>query len=365
MGQSDGVGSMGKHARLRRAVLWGGGAVGASAMGGLFLWFALRRLDWGAVNHAMASASVPHLLAGLGLVIAGFVVRGFRWRLLLHDRRASTLRLILVENTAVGVNSLTPIPILDEPTRLGLLAMKGVPVGTILATMAAMRTFELASQSVIGMVGLMYLPPLRALAPYILAAATVSVVAMVALFTIGPILRLMPALRRLPLARDFSSGVAVMRKSPWRTMAALGLSGAYAIIVGIGGWMIALGLDIELGILALVILSLAVIFFTDWIPGLPGAVGTFEFVGVYLLGLWNVDRSTAFGYAILLHAVFFIPPLLIAAAYLPYAGFRSVGAVMRLVRSQAKADGPGEPDAAAPVATKNAVEIRPAEREGV
>ncbi len=355
---------MANYAHLRRVVLWGGGAVGASAIGGLFLWFALRRLDWGAVTDAMASASVPHLLGGLGLVLAGFVVRGFRWRLLLHDRRASTLRLILVENTAVGVNSLTPIPILDEPTRLGLLAMKGIPVGTILATMAAMRTFELASQSVIGLVGLWRLPPLRALEPYILTAAAVSVLAIVALFTIGPILRLLPALRRFPLARDFSSGVTVMRKSPLRTLAALGLSGAYAIIVGMGGWMIAVGLDIQLGMLALVILSLAVIFFTDWIPGLPGAIGTFEFVGVYLLGLWNVDRSTAFGYAILLHAVFFIPPLLIAAGYLPYAGFRSVGAVMRLVRSQAKADGPDELDAGTPVAPEG-VEARPAEREGV
>lgn len=326
--------------RLGRIALWGGGAVGASAIGVVFLWFALRQLDWGAVNHALAVASIPHLLAGLGLVMAGFIVRAIRWRLLLHDRRASTLRLVLVENTAVGVNSLTPIPVLDEPTRLGLLAIHGIPVGTVLATMATMRTFELASQAVIGLVGLTFLPPLWAFAPYILAAASVSVVAMVALFTVAPLLRRVPALYRLPLARDFSSGVAVMRQSPFRTLAAFVCSGAYAIIVGLGGWMIAMGLDIQLGILALTVLSLAVIFFTDWIPGLPGAVGTFEFVAVHLLGLWGVDRSAAFGYAIVLHVVFFVPPLVVAAVYLPYAGFRSMGAVMGLVRSQART---GEP----------------------
>ena len=202
--------------RLRQVVIWGGGTVGASAIGGAFLWFALHKLDWGAVNHSLAGASVPHLLAALGLVLSAFVLRGLRWRLLFRNVRVTTWRLVLVENTAVGVNSLTPIPDLDEPTRVGLLMLQGLPAGTVLATMATMRTFELAAQATIGLVGLVYLPPLRVLTPYILAAAAVSVVSLVALFTIGPLLRHVPFLARLPIARDFSGGVQVMREAPFR-----------------------------------------------------------------------------------------------------------------------------------------------------
>jgi len=116
-------------------------------------------------------------------------------------------------------------------------------------------------------------------------------------------------------------------------------------------------LDLQVGLWGLVVLSLAVIFFTDWLPGLPGAIGTFEFVALYLLGLWQVEASTAFGFAILLHALFFLPPLIVAVCYLPYAGFRSVEAVWRLVQQPWPRAGlasvepePGGPEQASPAA---------------
>jgi uncharacterized membrane protein YbhN (UPF0104 family) len=267
-------------------------------------------------------------------VLAGFCLRGLRWRLLFRNHQVRTWRLVLVENTAVGVNSISPIPILDEPTRVGLMMLQGVPAGTVLATMAAMRTFELTAQATVGVVGIIELPPLRVFSPYILAATGVAALALVALFTIGPLLRRLPFLQRLGLAQDFSSGVEVMKRAPLQTLASMGLSLGYVIVIGLGGWMLGGALDIHLGVLAMVILSLAVIFFTDWVPGLPGAVGTFEFVALYVLGLWGVDRTQAFSYAILLHVMFFVPPLLIAAVYLPYAGFRSVAAVLRLFRGE-------------------------------
>ncbi|MBI3953238.1 MAG: flippase-like domain-containing protein [Chloroflexi bacterium] len=323
---------MGRWRRLGQVLVWGGGTVGASALGAIFLRWALQRIDWGAVNHALAVASVPHFLSALGLMLAAFLLRGVRWRLLFRGARVSTWRLALVENTAVGVNSLSPIPLLDEPTRVGLLTTQGVPTGTVLATLATMRTFELATQGLIGLVGLVYLPPLRPLAPYFLAAAVLAVVAIVALFTLGPLLKSLPALGRLPLARGFSLGVEVLRQAPLLTFLSFLATVGYSVLIGLSGWMLGLGFGLQVGLLGLVVLSLVVIFFTDWLPGLPGAIGTFEFVALYLLGLWEVDREAAFGYAVLLHALFFVPPLLVAAFYLPYAGFRSVGAVLQLAR---------------------------------
>ncbi|MSQ12109.1 MAG: flippase-like domain-containing protein [Dehalococcoidia bacterium] len=333
---------MSRPKRPQRLLIWVGAALGASAMGGAFVWFAFRKIDWGAVNHALARADVPYLFAALGFVLAAIWLRGLRWRLLFHGVSISTWRLVLVENTAVGVNSLTPIPVLDEPTRVGLLMLQGLPAGTVLATTSAMRVFELAAQATIGAIGLVLLPELRSLTPYIAAAAGVALLALIALFSIGPLLRHIPLLARLSIAHEFSQGVHVMLRAPLRTAAAFLLTGGYAIVIGLGGWMLGLAFDIELGMLAMIILSLAVISFTDWIPGLPGAIGTFEWVALYLLGLWGVDRSAALGFAILLHVLFFLPPLLIAVCYFPYVGIRSLGAVLSLVRQQVKEAAPGQ-----------------------
>ena len=324
---------VGHYHTLRRLLPWFGVAI-ASVIGAGFLWYALQSVEWHSVWNVLAHAKRRYLFAAAGLFTLAMFLRGFRWRLLLRDARVDTKYLVLVETTAIGVNSVSPIPVLDEPTRVGLLLMRGIPAGTVLATMAAMRTFELAMQAAIGVTGIVYLAPLRGLAPYFVAAATLSVVGIIALFGIGPLLRRVKILAKLPMVRDFSSGVQIMRQNPLLTLFSFLMTAAYAIVIGMSGWMLGKAVGIEMGMLALTIVSLAVIFFTDWIPGLPGAVGTFEFVALYFLGLWSVDRSAAFSYAILLHILFFVPPLLVAAFYLPYAGFRSVGAVLDLVRQR-------------------------------
>ena len=325
--------SMDRYRTLRRYLPWLG-LIGASLFGAFFLWIAINRVEWAGVWAVLSHANRTYLLAAFGIFVVALFLRGFRWKLLFRGVPVSTRDLVLVETTAIGVNSITPIPVLDEPTRVGLLLIRGIPAGTVLATMAAMRTFELTIQAIIGAVGLFYLEPLRALAPYFIAAAVLAVLALVALFGIGPLLRRVPMLARLRMVRDFSLGVQLMRQAPWLTMLSLVMTALYALMIGLSGWMLGKAVDLPLGVLELTVISLAVIFFTDWIPGLPGAIGTFELVALYFLGLWGIPTSAAFGFAILLHILFFVPPLIVAALYLPYAGFRSVGAVMDLLRQR-------------------------------
>lgn len=328
--------SVNLYTRLRRIVPWVG-LLGASVIGAIFLWFAFRRVDWRHVWEILAHAQLRYLVAALGLFAIALVLRGIRWRLLFRKIPISTVDLVLVETTAIGVNSISPIPVLDEPTRIGLLIMRGVPAGTVLATMAAMRSFELAVQAMIGAVGLLLLEPLRSLAPFFIAAAVLAALALLGLFSIGPLLRYVPFLARLRIVRDFSIGVQIMRQAPMLTALSFLMTGAYAFFIGMAGWMLAQSVGIQMSMPALVIVSLTVIFFTDWIPGLPGAIGTFEFVALYLMGLFpGFDKSMALGYAILLHILFFVPPLIVAALYLPYAGFRTVDALMELFRPKTK-----------------------------
>jgi len=73
-----------------------------------------------------------------------------------------------------------------------------------------------------------------------------------------------------------------------------------------------------------VLLILATIFVATSIPALPGAIGTFEAAMVYIMGLFNVERDLAFPYALVMHALLFLPPTILAAVLLPREGIGSL-----------------------------------------
>jgi uncharacterized membrane protein YbhN (UPF0104 family) len=43
------------------------------------------------------------------------------------------------------------------------------------------------------------------------------------------------------------------------------------------------------------------------IPSSPGFIGTYQWLCVSALGLFSVDRGDAFAFAVLMHAVWFVP----------------------------------------------------------
>lgn len=305
------------------------------ALGAFLLTMALHEVQKVQVAAILGRASIPFLLGGLGTFVGASLVRGLRWWILFKGVRIGFLRLLLVEHTALGINNASPIPILDEPVRVGLLALHGVPSGTVLATMATQRTFELGGQTLLASIGVLFLPPLRSLAPYIWGGALVALVATVALFAVGPRLGRIPSLGHIPLVRDFGHTVLLLRGAPLRVGLAFLFTLLYALGTGVSGWMVAHAFALPLPLWGMVFLTLITLFVGDWIPGLPASIGTFEYIAITLLGLWGIERSTAFSFAILLHALLFLPPTLVAGFYLPLAGYRSLRAVLGLLQQRA------------------------------
>jgi uncharacterized membrane protein YbhN (UPF0104 family) len=80
------------------------------------------------------------------------------------------------------------------------------------------------------------------------------------------------------------------------------------------------------------------IFFATTVPAAPSAVGTFEFAVVYVLEYFGVDREAGFGFAVIIHAVLFLPPTIIAAIFLPREGVLAVGRIRGLVAPGAGGD---------------------------
>jgi uncharacterized membrane protein YbhN (UPF0104 family) len=70
-----------------------------------------------------------------------------------------------------------------------------------------------------------------------------------------------------------------------------------------------MGIQISLVVATLVII--ATLTFATMIPALPAAVGTFEFALYYLLKPFEVAQPAALGFAVVIHIMLFLPPILI------------------------------------------------------
>ncbi len=69
---------------------------------------------------------------------------------------------------------------------------------------------------------------------------------------------------------------------------------------------------------------LAVLMLGNSVPSAPGAIGVVEGLTVVALGVFGIEYNAAFSVGIVLHAVSYIPPLILSALALWYEGRRGV-----------------------------------------
>ena len=301
-----------------------GYTMAATAIGLLLGWLVVRNLEWDKLGSALASANIALIFAAWFLVILSGYLRGLRWRLLLADDRVSAVRLFLIEQAGTAIDTVSPIRVLDEIVEIGILTLRdGLRLGTVLATLALQRTFEFGTTVLLLGVGAMFLSPFRPFWPFLAAGVVFGGLSLILLFTVGPALRHVKFLSRIEVVPQFASAVILMRRERWRSGSAFIISIAQALLVGLAGWTVAKATGISLGIPTMIVITLGIMFFSSTVPGLPMAIGTFEFAAVSILRLWNVDTEQAIAFSLLIHAVLFIPPILFAAVFLPRIGLLS------------------------------------------
>ena len=111
----------------------------------------------------------------------------------------------------------------------------------------------------------------------------------------------------------------------------------YWVLVGVTAWVIAVAIDLSISLTTATLVILGTIFFATAVPAAPSAIGTFEFAVIYILELFGVEREAGFGFAVIAHAVFFLPPTIMAAIFLPREGILSAGRIRGLVGRRAEA----------------------------
>jgi len=296
---------------------------------GLFLWIALRGVDYSSLFEVMARSKWWCLLAAALANLVNLWLRGLRWQLILKTSKKLPTRDTFAA-TMIGfmANNILPARA-GEGLKVYILADDHhLSKMTVLATVVIERLFDmLALLSLVG--GLILLGPHHGSVMWMAAVYGGA-------FTgLSLLMLLWLRLKGRALARwlethggqqsyvrhlvdavpTFSAGLDCLSRERGRDL--VGVSALSALVwlamflnLVFGVYALSLTLPTSASLVILVTQSLGMI-----VPSGPANVGVYQFTTVAAATWFDVDRTSAFGLSLLLHATRFFPTTIIGALY--------------------------------------------------
>ena len=183
----------------------------------------------------------------------------------------------------------------------------------------------------------MFLPSLKGFTPYVIGAiliAVISVLAVPVVIWFGS----RPGLTHLQLLASTSSSLRGLTRARVRLTWSFMLTLGYWVLLGLSAWVLAYGMEIDISLLVATLLVIGTLTFVALVPSLPASVGTFEFAVFYLLTTIGVGDGDALGFALVIHAILFMPPILIAIMVFATWAITGKGKPTQLAPDPAAAD---------------------------
>ena len=307
--------------------LWIPIQIGAGAALAVMLgWLLVRGLDWGELADSILA--FPPLLFILALLtfLLGIVLRAWRWYVLFVRERISFLTLFLIQNAGIGLNNVSPIRVVSEPLQLALISRReGASASTALATLAMEHLMDVFVTAGLLGLGVILLPELQGYSIQLGGAIVFAALSLVVFLVIARGMNIIPGARKVAFLQRALTAAKTLSNHPFRLLLSLMGTLGYWSLLGVSGWIIAKGLDIDVGISVVVVLFMGSIFLVSAVPSLPGGAITFEAAIVYTLSLFDVPGETALVFAVMMHIIMFAPSTLIAAMVLPREGIKMFG----------------------------------------
>lgn len=271
----------------------------------------VRDIDWGSLFGQLQDFPVRYALASLLLFSLATALRAYRWKVLLWGERVPLFRLLLVQNAGIGLNSLSPIRFISEAAQYVLLTFRYRVRGELVAaTLGVQRVLDFVIGALLLGVGLLLLPGVKGFALYVLGAGVLAIFSLLAVpLFIWAGSR--PRFKRLPLLASIADSLQSLLRARLKLTLSFLLTLAYWLTLGLSAWVVAYGMGIEISVLLATLLVIATMTFVALVPSLPASVGTFEFVVYYLLTAFGVGPVEALSFALVIHAILFLPPIII------------------------------------------------------
>ena len=311
-----------------------------AASGGLG-WLAVRGLDWDTVLDSLVGVSIPLVILAVLVFMVASYLRAYRWQILFVNERISTPRLFIIQNEGIGLNNISPVRVASEPAQLAVLTIRDrVNASTALATLGMERVIDLIASTMILAVAFFLVPEMSNFTLYVWGAVGFTVVAVGMVRLLAWSSEAVAFIRRISFLSAFTTAVRDLEKERGRLVVSLLLSVTFWLLVGVTAWIVAVAIDLSISPVTATLVILGTIFFATSVPAATGAIGTFEFAVVYIMEIFGVEQAASFGFAVIIHAVLFLPPTIIAAVFLPREG---IGSVRRLTGLTARGAGAGNP----------------------
>ena len=260
------------------------------------------------------------LSLALTVFMASGVVRAARWRMLFVEPRPSVARLFIVQHEGLGLSNIMPIRVASELTQIAVLTIKdGLRASTVLAAIGMERAVDFLSSMLIFGIAFMLVPEMRPLAPYVMGTIGLGIILIGGLQVLAWRGESLWLVRRITFLVAFSNALRNLAQD-WRLLLrAFAVSIVYWLMVGVSAWIASDAIGLPISALTATLVIIGTIFFATAIPA-PSGIGTFHFAVVFVLGLIDVVKEDAFPFAVIVHLLFFAPPTIIMAFFLPREG---------------------------------------------
>lgn len=317
-------------APARRAPVWQI-LIGVAISAGL-LYLSLRGIQFTEVLEHVRTAHLAPMLLAVALATSTFVVRIFRWQILLRGddgRRLPTGALWHAIAMGFMANNVLPLRMGEVVRTFAASHLTQTRFTSVLASIGVERLFDALTVVSLLAIGLLTISlPESAIAGFgVEKIVTVAGIAAIAGLAAGGLVVAFPAfaerlVRRLvpsdklagklvAIIEGIRHGLSVL-SSPTRilgtvfwSIAVWGLSAlSFAVMFA------AFGIDVDF---SGALLMQGLIMFGIAIPSTPGYVGAFELPIIAVLTLYGVDKSLAAAYALTYHVTTFIPITLLGA----------------------------------------------------
>lgn len=290
----------------------------------------LRKIDWQNLWSAFAQFHVIWIIPALVIYLLGYVIRGFRWKILLSPVKKCRFQ-SLFPTLVIGfmANNLLPARA-GEFVRAYLNGTKEkISRSASLATIVLERIFDGLAMMIMLWAALSFgnLPireesmpmgiqqAIKA-CPYVFGTAFLFFFLLLlfknmAVFVINFFTRHAPLKFRKPLnkiAHTFFDGLKILKNAK-ETFLVLATSIAAWTCEFSGYYLLAIGMGIAPSPLSFwsAALLMAIVNLAILVPNAPGGFGLFEYVGVKLLGPFGISPELALGYMLVVHFVVWIP----------------------------------------------------------
>lgn len=299
-----------------RAVLLG--VILGLPLSAFFFWLAFRNADVDEVWSALSEADVRLVVLAIAAMAGVYAGQAIRWRAISRTPAVSSARFGEMVVSGVAVNNVLPGRVGDLLRARWLQVAARIPAGRALATVFVDRAFDVLALVVFLALSLPFVAGEEWLRRIAVAGLALLVAVGLVLVAARAYTRHRARDRRSQrslvrrIARDTIEGLADPIER-LRAFALAGISLATWATWALAAWLVARAVGIELSPVEAIFVT-AVINLGVAIPSSPGFIGTYQWLGVAALGLFDIGTDAALAFAILMHAVWYVPTMLVGGA---------------------------------------------------